>query len=113
MHKLIYISSELLLIYIACEKYNLVWNFLYSRCYFAESNNRLTICFFVKHIIIRNKTYDGRSDIVCKHQRTFLSMNCVPIFIATSNNEHDWTPLKYPNVLHHNRIQKAFATLFS
>ena len=25
---------------------------------------------------------------------------------VTSKNEHDWTPVKYLNVLHHNRTQK-------
>ena len=26
----------------------------------------------------------------------------------TSNNEHDWTPVKYLNVLHHNRTQNSY-----
>ena len=26
----------------------------------------------------------------------------------TSNNKHDWTPIKYLNVLHHNRTQKQY-----
>ena len=26
--------------------------------------------------------------------------------LKTSNNKYDWTPIKYLNVLHHNRTQK-------
>ena len=38
----------------------------------------------------------------CKRQLLFLSKP------KTSNNKHDWTPIKikYLNVLHHNRTQK-------
>ena len=36
----------------------------------------------------------------CKRQLPFLSKP------KTSKNRHDWTPIKYLNVLHHNRIQK-------
>ena len=30
----------------------------------------------------------------------------------TSNDEHDWTPVKYLNVLYHNRIQKQLRHFF-
>ena len=30
----------------------------------------------------------------------------------TSNNEHDWTPVKYLNVLHHNRTQSSCDNFF-
>ena len=36
----------------------------------------------------------------CKRQLPFL---CKPKNI---NNKHDWTPIAYLNVLHHNRTQK-------
>ena len=31
---------------------------------------------------------------------------------TTSNNEHDWTPAKYVNVLHHNITQKQLQQFF-
>ena len=31
----------------------------------------------------------------------------------TSKSEHDWTPVKYLNVLHHNRTQKQSQQFFS
>ena len=30
----------------------------------------------------------------------------------TSNNKHDWTAVIYINISHHNRTQKAVATIF-
>ena len=36
-----------------------------------------------------------------------LVLFSVKIYLQTSNNEHDWTPLKYLNVLHHNRRQST------
>ena len=44
-----------------------------------HSNNIL----FCKTDIIRNKIKNGVSDIVCKHQRTFLSVDCILNFTAT------------------------------
>ena len=39
--------------------------------------------------------------------RKFLVWLCE----ETSNNKHGWTPVKYLNVLHHNRTQKCCNTL--
>ena len=36
----------------------------------------------------------------------YLFLSACPLNdLLTSNNEHDWTPIKYLNVLHHNRTQ--------
>ena len=40
---------------------------------------------------------------------TFLST----FYTLTSNNEHDWSPVKYLNVLHHNRTQKKLQILIT
>ena len=34
------------------------------------------------------------------------------MFAKTSNNKHDWNPVKYLNVLHHNRTQKQLLYFF-
>ena len=38
--------------------------------------------------------------------------NTMTLVVKTSNNEHDWTPVKYLNVLHHNITQKRLQQLF-
>ena len=38
--------------------------------------------------------------------RKFSSIVLLCVSSITSNNEHHWTPIKYLNVLHHNRTQK-------
>ena len=34
------------------------------------------------------------------------------LLCKTSNNKYDWTPIKYLNVLHHNRTQKQLRQYF-
>ena len=34
------------------------------------------------------------------------------ILTLTSKKEHDWTPIKYLNVLHHNKTQKQLQQFF-
>ena len=39
--------------------------------------------------------------ILCIYYILYISES-----LKTSNNKYDWTPIKYLNVLHHNRTQK-------
>ena len=41
----------------------------------------------------------------------FYKPFCI-IFHKTSDNKHDWTPIKYLSVLHHNRTQKLLQQFF-
>ena len=41
--------------------------------------------------------------ILCIYYILYISES-----LKTSNNKYDWTPIKYLNVLHHNRTQKQF-----
>ena len=44
-----------------------------------------------------------------KIQETTLKSVVITEKLETlKNNEHDWNPVKYANVLHHNRTQKQF-----
>ena len=36
-----------------------------------------------------------------------MLISCLWTVIIASGNEHDWTPIKYLNVLHHNRTQSS------
>ena len=41
-----------------------------------------------------------------------LSKTLMHVVIITSKNEHDWTPVKYLNVLHQNGTQKQMRHFF-
>ena len=48
------------------------------------------------------------TEIPNKHKNKFMWKGHAFIFRKlTSNNGHDWTPVKYLNVLHHNRTQSS------
>ena len=42
-----------------------------------------------------------------KHERHEEHMENLLADVIKNNNEHDWTPVKYLNVLHHSRIQRS------
>ena len=41
-------------------------------------------------------------------KKSYKNITISTNFLQTSNNEHDWTPIKYRNVLYHNRPQKQY-----
>ena len=71
---------------------------------FPASYNEKWYCFPVFPAKTKNDIFSSKSS------------NCnnpvMMIVIITSNNKHDWTPLKYLNVYYHNRTQKQLWHLF-
>ena len=41
-----------------------------------------------------------------KNDLDIKNVHATSVLIETSNNEHNWTPVKYLNALHHNRTRK-------
>ena len=68
-----------------------------------------------KHRILidmaRSKTNKQTNKQTNKHTHTHTHAHS-PHLRKTTNNEHDWTPIKYLNVLHHNKTQKQLGHFF-
>ena len=70
-----------------------------------NTNFFLITCFKERNTMVVEKNLQVTINFYKKHVIQLLHG-------ITSNNKHDWTPIKYLNILHHNRTQKQFQYFF-